>query len=87
MVKKLLLLAFITVAGDAMAPDAQCVGERAAMTDTIRAYARSDASLLGPQGISERVLEAMGQTERHRFVPEHSCSVPYMDAPVPIGHS
>ena len=42
MVKKLLLLAFITVAGDAMAQDAQCVGERAAMIDTIRAYARSE---------------------------------------------
>jgi protein-L-isoaspartate(D-aspartate) O-methyltransferase len=85
MVKKLLLLAFITVTGDAMAQDAQCVGERAAMIDTIRAYARSDASLLGPQGISERVLEAMERTERHRFIPGRSCSVAYMDAPVPIG--
>ena len=86
--KKLLLLAFIAVACEAMAQeDAQCVPERAAMVDTIRAYARFEAGVLGPQGISERVLEVMGQTERHRFVPEHSCSVAYMDAPVPIGHS
>ena len=69
MMKKLLLLAFIAVACEAMAQEAQCVPERAAMVDTIRAYARSEAGVLGPQGISERVLEAMGQTERHRFIP------------------
>jgi protein-L-isoaspartate(D-aspartate) O-methyltransferase len=85
--KKLLLLAFIAVATEAMAPeDAQCVPERAAMVDTIRAYARFEAGVLGPQGISQRVLEAMEQTERHRFVPGGSCSVAYMDAPVLIGH-
>ena len=55
------------------------------MVETIRAYARSEADLLGSQGISERVLEAMQQTERHRFIPERSCSVAYMDAPVRIG--
>ena len=84
--KQLLLLTFMAVASEAMAQDAQCVPERAAMVDTIRAYARSEAGVLGPQGISERVLEAMGQTERHRFIPERSCSVAYMDAPVLIGH-
>ena len=45
-----------------------------------------EADVLGPQGISESVLQAMGQTERHRFIPERSCSVAYMDAPVLIGH-
>jgi hypothetical protein len=39
----------------------------AAMVETVRAYARSEAGVLGPQGISEAVLQAMGQTERHRF--------------------
>ena len=86
MMKKLLPLAFLAVACEAMAQDAQCVPERAAMVDIIRAYARFEAGVLGPQGMSERVLEAMGQTERHRFIPEHSCSVAYMDAPVLIGH-
>jgi len=85
MMKKLLLLAFVVVASEAMAQDAQCVPERAAMVEIIRAYARSGASLLGPQGISERVLEAVGQTERHRFIPGRSCSVAYMDGPVLIG--
>ena len=64
MMKKLLLLALITVAREATAEDAKCVRERAAMIETIRAYARSEADLLGSRGISESVLEAMGQTER-----------------------
>ena len=85
LMKKLLLLAFIVVSCEAMAQDAQCVRERAAMVETIRAYARPEAAFLGPQGISERVLEAMGQTERHRFIPGRSCSVAYKDGPVLIG--
>jgi protein-L-isoaspartate(D-aspartate) O-methyltransferase len=83
--KQLLLLTFMAVASEAMAQDAQCVPERAAMVEIIRGYVRSDASLLGTQAISERVLEAMERTERHRFIPGRSCSVAYMDAPVPIG--
>jgi protein-L-isoaspartate(D-aspartate) O-methyltransferase len=85
MMKKLLLLALIAAACEAMAQGAQCVFERAAMVEIIQAYARSDASLLGLQGISESVLEAMAQTERHRFIPGRSCSAAYMDGPVLIG--
>ena len=40
----------------------------------------------GQQGLSERVLEAMGQTKRHLFIPERSCSIAYADRPIPIGH-
>jgi protein-L-isoaspartate(D-aspartate) O-methyltransferase len=83
--KILLLLAFIAVAPEAMAQNAQCLLERVAMVETIRAYARSEAGVLGPQGISETVLQAMGQTERHRFTPGRSCSLAYMDGPVLIG--
>src|SRR5262249_51321257 len=85
MMKKLLPLALIAVACEAMAQDAQCVRERAAMVENIQAYARSHLSPLGSQGISESVLEAVRQTERHRFIPGRSCSVAYMDGPVPIG--
>jgi protein-L-isoaspartate(D-aspartate) O-methyltransferase len=85
MMKKLLLLALIGMASDTMAQEAQCVPERAAMVETIQAYARIEASVLGPRGIAERVLDAMGQTDRHRFVPGRSCSVAYMDGPVLIG--
>jgi protein-L-isoaspartate(D-aspartate) O-methyltransferase len=84
--RQLLLLSFVVFASEAMAQDAQCVPERAAMVETIRAYARLEADVLGPQGISERVLDAIGQTERHRFIREHSCSVAYTDAPVLVGH-
>src|SRR5436305_10439912 len=85
--KTLLLLVLSTVAAAwaATAQDAQCVRERAAMVETIRAYGRSDAGVLGQQDLSERVLEAMGQTKRHLFIPERSCSIAYADMPVPIG--
>jgi hypothetical protein len=43
--KQLLLLTFMAVASEAMAQDAQCVPERAAMVEIIRGYVRSDASL------------------------------------------
>ena len=81
----LLVLSMVAVAREATAQDAQCVRERAAMVETIRAYARSDASVLGQQALSERVLEAMGQTKRHLFIPERSCSIAYADRPIPIG--
>src|SRR5215813_10791099 len=57
--KQLLLLTFVAFASDAMAQDAQCVPERTAMVEAIRAYARLEADVSGPQGISERVLEAI----------------------------
>ncbi|MBT1514218.1 protein-L-isoaspartate(D-aspartate) O-methyltransferase [Bradyrhizobium sp. SRL28] len=81
-----LVLSMVTFAREATAQDAQCASERAAMVETIRAYARSDASGVGQQGFSERVLEAMGRTKRHLFIPERSCSIAYADRPVSIGH-
>jgi protein-L-isoaspartate(D-aspartate) O-methyltransferase len=92
MIRKILLLLLPSMfavareaaAQDAAAQDAQCAGERAAMVETIRTHARSDA--LGQQGLSERVLEAMGRTKRHLFVPERSCSLAYADRPASIGH-
>jgi protein-L-isoaspartate(D-aspartate) O-methyltransferase len=81
----LCLLSMVAVAREATAQDAECVRERAAMVETIRAYARSDASVLGQQGLSERVLGAVEQTKRHLFIPERSCSIAYADRPIPIG--
>ena len=51
MIRKLLLLALIAAAGDAAAEDVICVPERAAMIETIRAYAQPGTGLLAPQGI------------------------------------
>ena len=81
----LLVLSMVAVAREATAQDAECARERAAMVETIRAHARSDASVLGQRSLSERVLEAMGQTKRHLFIPARSCSIAYADMPVPIG--
>jgi protein-L-isoaspartate(D-aspartate) O-methyltransferase len=81
----LCLLSMVAVVREATAQDAECVRERAAMVETIRAYARSDASVLGQQGLSERVLGAVEQTKRHLFIPERSCSIAYADRPIPIG--
>ncbi len=81
----LLVLSMIAIVREATAQDAQCNRERAAMVETIRAYARSDASVLGQQGISERVLEATAQTKRHLFISERSCSIAYADRPIQIG--
>ena len=94
MIRKILLLLLPSMfavareaaAQDAAAQDAQCAGERAAMVETIRTHARSDALAVGQQGLSERVLEAMGRTKRHLFVPERSCSLAYADRPASIGH-
>src|SRR6266699_3360346 len=81
----LLVFSMAAVAREATAQDVECARERAAMVETIRAYARSDTSALGQQGLSERVLEAMGQTKRHLFIPARSCSIAYADRPIPIG--
>ncbi|HET7681043.1 MAG TPA: protein-L-isoaspartate O-methyltransferase, partial [Xanthobacteraceae bacterium] len=85
MLKNLLLLvALMAVAGEAAAEEAQCGRERAAMVEAIRAYARTHADVLGPQGISESVLTVVAQTERHRFISADSCAVAYADRPVQI---
>ena len=81
----LLVLSMVAGARDATSQDEQCARERAAMVETIKDYARSHAVVSGQHGFSERVLEAMGQTKRHLFIPERSCSIAYADMPVPIG--
>lgn len=84
--KALLLISIIALAvSNAAAQDADCARERAAMVDTIRAHVRSDPNAL-PSGMSNKVLEAMGRTLRHRFIPDGNCAVGYMDRPIPIGH-
>lgn len=82
----LIALAFVALGHQALAEDSRVLSERAAMVEIIRTYARYDVSLLGPRGISENILEAMGQTKRHLFVPERFRSAAYADKPVSIGH-
>jgi protein-L-isoaspartate(D-aspartate) O-methyltransferase len=82
----LLALSMAFAARDATAQeDAQCVRDRAAMVETIKDYAHSHRAALGQQGFSQPVLEAMGQTKRHLFIPERSCAVAYANRPLSIG--
>ena len=80
-----LVLSMVTFARETTAQEEQCARERAAMVETIRAYGHSASSGAGAQGISERVLEAMGRAKRHLFIPERSCAIAYADMPVSIG--
>jgi protein-L-isoaspartate(D-aspartate) O-methyltransferase len=73
------------MASAAVAQEAPCARERAAMVETIRAHAQRDATAL-PQGISEDVLKVMEGIERHRFIPDGTCAIGYVDRPVSIGH-
>lgn len=84
--KLLFLVALAVVASNASAQEPDCARERAAMVDTIRAHVQADPSVLAPSGMSDKVLEAMGRTLRHRFIPDASCAIGYIDRPVPIGH-
>lgn len=88
MMRKLALLAFACTAFayQTAAEEPRFVRERALMVKTIRAYTQLDTGLLGKEGISEKVLEAMGRTKRHLFLPERFRSLAYADRPAPIGH-
>jgi protein-L-isoaspartate(D-aspartate) O-methyltransferase len=59
---------------------------RTAMVRTIEAHAASLPEGVAPGGISAAVLEVMGRTPRHRFVPERIEAAAYADSPLPIGH-
>jgi protein-L-isoaspartate(D-aspartate) O-methyltransferase len=85
MPRALVAVALAGCAGAAGAADDRCARERAAMVETIRAYARSDAGIVRPHGISERVLAVMAQTPRHLFIPNGTCAVAYADSAAPIG--
>src|SRR5919201_2315792 len=74
------VLFMAAAACEAAAQDTECARERAAMVETIRGYAA-----LGQQGMSERVLQAMGQAKRHLFMSDKSCTIAYADMPVAIG--
>ena len=63
----------VCFASDAAAQEGSCARERAMMIETIRSHAGNDAAAL-PQGISEDVLKVMGAIERHKFIPNGSCS-------------
>jgi len=59
---------------------------RADMIRVIERYAFSAVKALGRRRIDPRVLEVMGRTPRHLFVPERLRGEAYDDRPLPIGY-
>lgn len=60
--------------------------EREEMVKNIEALGDASASIIGKDGISPAILEAMRKTERHLFIPERQRFLAYQDGPVKIGH-
>lgn len=83
-IRSLLALALIAAPPWALADVRQ--DDRASMVETIRDYARLDEEMVGPGGFPDAVLDAMGRTKRHLFVPERMRAFAYADRPLPIGH-
>jgi protein-L-isoaspartate(D-aspartate) O-methyltransferase len=77
----LLLAVALTAAGDA----ARFAAERAALVDKLEVYGRLEPPP-DKQGFDERVLRALREVERHRFVPESLQGEAYANQPLPIGH-
>ena len=80
------VLTFLFLAFAANADEARYQAKRAAMVETIEAYARSLKGFVGEGGLSAPVLEAMAQTKRHMFIPERARGLAYADSPLAIGH-
>lgn len=72
-------------AGAAPAEDPAFAALRTALVDEVRSYGRLDPPP-GKDGLDERVLAALAEVERHRFVPERLQSEAYANHPLPIGH-
>ncbi len=68
------------------ATEEEFAGARAQMVVEIRANAESVGTVGDRVGISQSVLDVMGQVPRHEFVPERGRSNAYQDRPLPIGH-
>jgi protein-L-isoaspartate(D-aspartate) O-methyltransferase len=58
---------------------------RAALVEKVDRYGRRDP-VDGQEGFDERVLQAMREVPRHRFVPDALHSEAYANQPLPIGY-
>lgn len=84
--RSLMALALLPLfAGAAPAEDPAFAALRTALVDEVRSYGRLDPPP-GKDGLDERVLAALAEVERHRFVPERLQSEAYANHPLPIGH-
>jgi protein-L-isoaspartate(D-aspartate) O-methyltransferase len=68
------------------AADADPATQRLEMVWTIEQYSRITSDIVGDDGLSPRVLDAMRTVKRHLFIPKRHQSMAYSDRPVEIGH-
>lgn len=59
--------------------------ERRAMLKTVAAHARDCGRATGRPALSDRVMQAMANAPRHRFMPADLQPYAYRDMPLPIG--
>jgi protein-L-isoaspartate(D-aspartate) O-methyltransferase len=78
-------LLLMAVALAATGDEARFAAERAALVDKLEVYGRLEPPP-GKRGFDERVLRALREVERQRFVPESLQSDAYANQPLPIGH-
>lgn len=84
----LAILAAARVAGPAAHAEAinEHAGERAEMVRMVETHARGLPNILDAGSIATKVLDVMGEVERHLFVPEPKRAIAYADRPVSIGY-
>jgi protein-L-isoaspartate(D-aspartate) O-methyltransferase len=75
------LLAVLAAGAD----DTRLAAQRSALVDEIERYGRLDPPP-GKRGFDQRVLQALREVERHRFVPDSQLAEAYANHPLPIGH-
>ena len=77
-----LLLVFVALAAPALAQESDFEELRAELVDEVRIY----AGYAGDKPFSDAVLGAIGEVERHKFVPEGQVRYAYENRPLPIGY-
>jgi protein-L-isoaspartate(D-aspartate) O-methyltransferase len=76
------LLVIVALAAPALAQESDFDALRAELVDEVRIY----AGYAGDDPFSDAVLGAIGQVERHKFVPEGQVRYAYENRPLPIGY-
>lgn len=81
-----LLMGFLLVVGPAFAEDGSYDRARNFLIEQIVQHARMAEDLTGHGEINARVLDAIRETPRHRFVAEEAAQMAYFDMPLPAEH-
>ena len=80
-----LAMILLALASAAAAQFGQYAAQRASMVREVRQYATMSPPA-GKSRLDEKVLRALGEVERHEFVPPGERPYAYANRPLPIGH-